>query len=156
MAKSVKFVRHPDLVKISDKYRLNKTALKSLHDILCHRHWYQTEGFDDALAVASTNDLYVLAAFVAPSWCGPCACLEREVFESCIFGFWALNSGLILVSIDMSSSNPASDTLEDRYGIHGYPTVLKLNPDGSEGGRIVGYACGSGPGDWTDQFDALA
>jgi thiol:disulfide interchange protein len=135
--------------------KISKEQIQALLNALCHPGWYQQAGgFSDALSVAQTNNEYVLVAFTWYTGCGYCKKLKSEVFDTCSFGMWRFQNGLELADIDVSNATAADMAIVTRYHIAGYPTVLALNPDGTERGRVVGYSPGTGVHNWIQQFAA--
>lgn len=59
---------------------------------------------------------------------------------------------VIPVRLDMTSSTRANQSLQERYGILGLPTVILLAPDGRELGRFTGY---KDPVEFLAWFDGL-
>lgn len=89
---------------------------------------------DAALASARTQGLPVLLDFGA-IWCPPCQRMDAELFladprPSVVDAF-------VLARVDVD--DPSSWPLKDRYLVTGYPTVLAIDPDGTELGRQIGY-----------------
>lgn len=135
---------------------ISMAQAKKLIDLLCHPGWYnQAAGFTDALSVAQTNNDYILAAFTKFSTCGYCKELKGEVFDNHSFGLWISLNGIVLSGIDLSIYDPVDKDLAARYNISTVPTVLALNPDGTERGRVVGYTPGTGVHIWLEQFSGI-
>jgi len=91
-------------------------------------------GLDAALAVAEASDTRVLVRVTAP-WCTACAALGRELLDAPAGA--ALREGLVVAEVDFDA--PASRAFVERYVIVSLPTVLLLEPDGGEVGRVQGY-----------------
>ena len=70
---------------------------------------------------------------VKAEWCGPCADMSREVFQS--KNFVAEAKRWVLFSLD-ADKHPA---LAAFYGVRGFPTLLVLNPRGKVVASSVGY-----------------
>jgi thiol:disulfide interchange protein len=133
-------------------------VLKKIFEAMCHPAWLTD--YPKALSEATSKHLLVLAVFSGYSWCSHCQALKQEVFDTCQFGFWALSKGLILLDVDFPSppnqAPPQNVALLQKYQVAGFPTVIGLNADGSERGRVVGYANGTGATAWINQFENAA
>ena len=68
-------------------------------------------------------------------WCGPCARLDREVFQGAEFGRRIESFRFQKVNAD----EPVGDLWQVRYHVVGYPTVLILDAQGNELTRIFGF-----------------
>ena len=96
---------------------------------------WQTD-YDAALKQAATENKYVLVDFSGSDWCGWCMKLDKEVFSQKEFIDYA-KENLICVLLDFPRAKEQSDavkkqnqTLLQKYGVQGFPTVLILNPKG--------------------------
>jgi thiol:disulfide interchange protein len=76
-------------------------------------------------------------------WCGPCKRLEAEVFSN---EKSAAEIGTLFIPAKVldrqqeEGRNPALvDSLQHRYSIDAFPTLLAATPEGEEVGRLVGY-----------------
>ena len=103
-----------------------------------------TEDFDNALADARASGKYVLIDFSGSDWCGWCKRLDAEVFEKDAFKAFA-RENLVTVLIDFPRSKPQpaklkaiNQSLAEKYGVSGFPTILLLSPAGDLIGR-TGY-----------------
>jgi thiol-disulfide isomerase/thioredoxin len=85
-----------------------------------------------ALARALREDKRVLIDFVT-TWCGPCQAMDRMVYTAQPVVDAA--RGTIAVKVDGDDQR----ALVKRYGVGGYPTLIVLDPDGTEVRRAVGY-----------------
>lgn len=68
------------------------------------------------------------------SWCGPCQQLDKNTLSNQQVKD-KLSSKYVMVKIDVDK-NP---DLVSKYKVYGYPTMVFLNPDGTEIKRIDGY-----------------
>ena len=100
-----------------------------------------------ALSQAKAENKPVLIDFTGSDWCGWCMKLDREVFSMQDFKDYAAQK-LVLLKIDFPRRTPQSaeqkaqnERLASQYGIHGFPTVVILRPDGSKSGEL-GYLPG--------------
>jgi thiol:disulfide interchange protein DsbD len=90
-------------------------------------------GLDAALALAKTSGKRIFLDFEAV-WCGPCHTMDEWIWTDSDVAA-ALNSGYIGVKIDVDVNKP----LVARFKTTGYPTMIILNPDGTELKRVVEY-----------------
>ena len=137
---------------------LNEDVARKVFSALWYPSWYQQyAGYQEALAVATPYNLMVLAAFTGNSWCSHCQALKSEVFDTKTFGHWAFVNSVVLVDIGfpypVSQAAPEDTALMQQYNVIGFPSVLGLNADGTERGRVVGYMSGTGPANWIQQFE---
>ena len=97
-----------------------------------------TDDLDAAFAKAKAEGKFVYACFSGSDWCGWCMKLEREVFSKPEF-ISGVKDDYVLVFIDLpedksllsehaKSANPA---LVEKYNVHGFPTVLIMDADGT-------------------------
>jgi hypothetical protein len=89
------------------------------------------EEYDEALATAASSEQAVFVVITAPTWCGFCVVLERDVFS------YASVAGVLneqFVPLRLLDTNP------DRYEFEfsGYPTMYIAASDGSVVQRING------------------
>lgn len=108
--------------------------------------------YHEALRRAKVARKPVLAYFTGSDWCLWCSRLQSEVFETGDFKTWAAQD-VILLEVDFprhKALTPAhkkiNDSLQDKYVIRGFPTVLFLDAEGAVLGRS-GYLVG-GPQRW--------
>lgn len=98
-------------------------------DIIWHRD------VDSAWASARQRDV-ILMVDVYTEWCGWCGELDKHVFtDSAVISF---SNKLVNLKVDAEDGS-AGEALADRYGVHSFPTILFLKPDGTEVDRILGY-----------------
>jgi len=103
-----------------------------------------------AIDMARQHRRPILYEFSA-EWCGPCKLLEREVFSNKDRAA-QINSLYVPAKVvdrqREEGANPAVvDSLQKRYRIDSFPTLLATTPEGEEVGRIVGYAGAKATGD---------
>jgi len=111
-----------------------------------------TTDYNAALAQAKTDNKKVLLDFTGSDWCGFCKLLDQEVFSTPTFKEYA-DKNFVLVTIDFprQSTLPSitaaqNARLKTRFGIHGYPTLVVVDPQlEHEITRKVGYQPHSGP-----------
>jgi thiol:disulfide interchange protein len=81
---------------------------------------------------------------VYTDWCSWCKKMDEDTYsDSRVIN---RSAGLACVKVD----GDARGDLVARYKVDGYPTVVFLNPDGSEKHRVVGY---KGPDDFIKDLD---
>lgn len=91
------------------------------------------ENIDEGLKQGGADSKIVMVDFTA-SWCGWCTKLKEEVFSTDEFKKVA-GEKLVLVVVDADKNRE----LVDKYKVEGFPTILFLDPNGSEVNRIVGF-----------------
>lgn len=96
--------------------------------------WYEG-GFERALADA-THDERLLVLDVGAYWCPPCHELDEKTFVDPAVGAW-MREHAIPLHID-AEKGEGPDIVE-RYDIQAYPTILVLQGNGIEKGRLVDF-----------------
>lgn len=116
--------------------------------------------FPAAVAKATKAGKPLLLDFTGSDWCGWCKKLHGEVFDTATFATWAQDK-VVLVELDFPHRTPQeqalkeqNETLAKRFGIHGYPTIILLDPTGTTVLGKMGYQKG-GPGPWTAAADGF-
>jgi thioredoxin-related protein len=138
--------------------------LQKIIGALFHPTWLTD--YSQALSEAKSKGMRVLLAFTAYGLCGHCQHLQADVFNDAQFGWWALTENLVLCDIDFATwpwdkTHPPPSwqmNLWNQYHCTGFPTVIGLNADGTERGRLEGYPvdCGTGFAAWTQCFETAA
>lgn len=107
------------------------TCLAFGNEIPC---WFTN--IDDAIYEAKTSNKLVMLLFTGPDWCPPCKKLERDVFPSAEFRTYA-SKNLVLVRMEFprgyhlsNEQNAYNHSMQTKYKIDGYPTVIMLNSMG--------------------------
>ena len=97
--------------------------------------------------------------FTGSDWCGWCIKLDEEVFSDPAFAAWATKS-VTLVTVDFPNGRrqPAevmnrNKELQEKYAVEGYPTIIIIDTNGKELGRL-GYQPG-GAKKWTAAVDQI-
>jgi len=121
------------------------------------RGWLSS--YDQAAALARKTDKLILADFTGSDWCPACMMLKKEVFTTEQFKAWA-SKNAVLLELDFPRTKPQSaatkahnERLREKYGVHSFPTILFLDPDGRKVGEM-GYVPG-GPGPWCDEAQGI-
>src|SRR4051812_30460620 len=97
-----------------------------------------------AQAKAKEENKLVLLDFTGSDWCSWCKKLKRQVFDKPEFAEFA-QSRLVLVEVDFPRNKTLSEAqkqanaqLDKTYRIDSFPTIILLDPDGKQVGRM-GY-----------------
>jgi protein disulfide-isomerase len=105
-----------------------------------------------ALSQAAKEDKMVLLDFTGSDWCGWCIKLRKETFSQPEFQKFAQEK-LVLVELDFPRAKEQNAELKkqnqelaEKFGIEGFPTLVLLDPKGSEVTRNVGYLAGGPEG----------
>lgn len=98
-----------------------------------------------AQAEAKAEKKLVLMDFNGSDWCPPCKMLRKTVLSSPEFLDYAKRN-LVLVDVDFPHNKPqpkslkkANESLANKFGVDGYPTVVILGSDGKQLKKKVGY-----------------
>lgn len=148
------------LIQVLRPFKFNRDLIEKIWAAIYHPTW--GTDYNLTLTEAAAHGMNIVAAFTGYNWCGYCQALQHEVFDTGTFGLWRFNHNLLLLDIDLAAPPwvtppPAEQqTLITKYSVTGYPTVLGLNPDGSERGRLVGYGPGTGAAAWIQAFENAA
>ncbi|MBN2200950.1 thioredoxin family protein [bacterium] len=107
--------------------------------------WIQN--YDQALAEAKKTGKTLLIDFTGSDWCPWCVKLNEEVFSQKAFKDFA-DANLVLMIADFPRSKKLPEslqlqnqTLAERFGVQGLPTILLLRGDGTKIGQ-TGYQPG--------------
>ena len=113
-----------------------------------------------AQAKAKEEKKLVLLDFTGSDWCSWCKRLKRNVFDTPEFARFA-QSKLVLVEVDFprgktlsQAQQEANARLDKTYGINSYPTIILLNQDGKQLGRLS-YIFG-GPAAFIAKLEKIA
>src|SRR4051794_24380073 len=100
-----------------------------------------------ATAQAKAEKKLVMLDFTGSDWCGWCIKLHKEVFSKPEFATYAKDN-LVLVEVDFPRAKTqteelkkANQSLQEKYKIEGYPTLVVLNSAGEKVGE-TGYVEG--------------
>ncbi|PKP07506.1 MAG: hypothetical protein CVU10_08215 [Bacteroidetes bacterium HGW-Bacteroidetes-5] len=95
---------------------------------------FETGSFNDALKKASAEGKMIFMDCYT-DWCMPCKILDHFVFKS-VEGGEYFNKMFINFKIDMEKGEGID--LQKKYKVTSYPTLLLINPDGTEHNRLTG------------------
>ena len=100
---------------------------------------------EEAKAQAKKENKALLLDFTGSDWCAACKQLKGAVFEKPEFAKFA-EQNLVPVEVDFpnhkkqpSDIKKQNSKLASKFKIEGYPTIIILNADGKELGRLEGY-----------------
>ncbi|MGH7725671.1 MAG: thioredoxin fold domain-containing protein [Candidatus Eiseniibacteriota bacterium] len=88
----------------------------------------------------------------AADWCGPCRMMQAEIFsDPGLAG--QIDSMFVPVRVRdrlrEEGRNPAAvDSLQNRYEVHAFPTLVVASADGSRHEKLVGYPGSARTMDW--------
>lgn len=112
-----------------------------------------------AVAKAKAEKKLVMLDFTGSDWCGWCIKLNKEIFSQPEFVEYA-QKNLVAVELDYPQKKEqtaelkkANKELQKKYAIKGYPTIVVLNGEGKEVGRL-GYMKG-GPKAFIEELEKL-
>ena len=92
---------------------------------------------DQAMTVGVQSDKPLLLKFTA-DWCGPCIQMKRTVFPDSAVGS-LIKGRFVPVVVDMTDTRSSGQTIASRYFVDALPTLIVLNPQGTELARKIGY-----------------
>lgn len=105
---------------------------------------WQTD-FRSALAQAQTLNRHVLVLYTGSDWCAWCQKMESEVYSQSEFARYA-HDKLVLLKLDYPRhTSQAEDVrnqnvaLMQKYNVHGFPTALLVDGNGTVVVRFDGY-----------------
>jgi thioredoxin-related protein len=118
--------------------------------------------YDDALTAARSNHVPLLILFTGSDWCQYCKMLEQEVLSDSGFQKYISNH-YVFLTIDDLRNSPVSDddkqkvqSLEQKFKVGGFPSLIMIDDDEHEKDRIEGYNPGSGPSAVMSELDQIA
>lgn len=112
-----------------------------------------------AQAQAKAENKIVLMDFTGSDWCGWCIKFKKDVLDTPEFQAYAAKN-VVLVEVDFPNKKDqsaelkkANKSLEEKYKVEGFPTLVVLDKDGKEIGRQVGYSKG-GPKAFIEKLES--
>jgi protein disulfide-isomerase len=112
-----------------------------------------------AVTKAKAEKKLVMLDFTGSDWCGWCIKLNKEIFSQPEFVEYA-QKNIVAVELDFprkkeqtAELKKANKELQKKYEIKGYPTIVVLNGEGKEIGRL-GYMEG-GPKAFIKELEKL-
>ncbi len=116
-------------------------------------------GWTATSAAAKVTQRPILADFTGSDWCPPCIALKKEIFDTPEFKTWA-EKRVVLMKVDFPIKQKLpeelakeNEALLNKHQVEGFPTVLLLDAEGRELGRLT-YQKG-GPKPWIAAADAI-
>lgn len=98
--------------------------------------------YDVAEPIAAAANRPMLLMFTGSDWCTWCTKLKKDVFETPEFKSWAADN-VVLVEVDFPRARKLpmdqrakNEELKNKYDINAYPTVVLLDENGNEVGRL--------------------
>jgi thioredoxin-like negative regulator of GroEL len=115
------------------------------HSVVDDYHTDASAVAQAAFALAKSDGRRVLLDFGAV-WCPPCNRLAAEVLhaEPAVAQLEPFHVAVL------DADDPTSFALKHRYGVGGYPTVIAVEPDGTEVRRLLGYPGRQQTLEWLD------
>lgn len=98
-------------------------------------HGFLLNAPQEAIARAKAGGKLILVDF-ATAWCPPCNLFDELVFPNAKFKQAVKRD---YIALEMDGDEFSSTYWKERFKIKGYPTLLVLNSDLQEIGRLVGY-----------------
>jgi thiol:disulfide interchange protein len=92
------------------------------------------KNYDDALKQAGEQKKFVVLDMSA-SWCGFCRKMAREVYPTQEFVDYSRGHVFVRLFVD---TDPQGEKLAEKFDVRGFPTILVLDAQGKEVGRVVG------------------
>ena len=113
--------------------------------------------YETALSAAGRSGRPVLVLFTGSDWCAYCHKLDVELLGKESFATWA-DANVILLALDFPKHKNEPEILrkqnaelKKRYAVHGFPTLVVLDSQGTVRARIHGYH----PGTSAEHFDQI-
>ncbi len=102
------------------------------------------DNYQQAAAKAKSENKPMVLFFQGSDWCGPCKALKQNILSKSDFD-QKVGNKFIWVQVDFPQGKKLApdvakqnDDLKRKYGVSGLPTLIVLNPQGQEIGRMSG------------------
>jgi thioredoxin-related protein len=136
---------------------LSLLALATLALNLCAEPKWLTD-FDAVKQQAQKENKAILMDFTGSTWCPPCKALKKKVFSTSEFGDFA-GKKLVLMELDfpydVSKATKANQALMDQFKVDSFPTIVVLDKNGKELGRLEGYGGTESASSYLKKLDAF-
>lgn len=100
-----------------------------------------SSNFTTSQKKAKADDKLMLVNFTGKKWCSYCIKQEKNIFKKTAFKNFA-KAHLVLVELDFPSGRKPKKSLQElkkKFKVSGFPTVIVLDPEGTEVARYGGY-----------------
>ncbi len=115
--------------------------------------------YDEAVKQAASENKPIVMDFTGSDWCGWCIKLDKEVFSQPEFVKYA-KENLVLLKLDFprkkklpAAEKEQNNKLAAQYRIQGYPTIIVLDSNAKQIGRL-GYQKG-GASNWIASLEKV-
>jgi protein disulfide-isomerase len=117
--------------------------------------------FEAVKKEAAKENKAILMDFTGSDWCPPCKALKKNVLDKPEFEKFA-GEKLVLIELDFPNDKKkvtkevaaSNAKLSKEFKIDGYPTIIVLDKEGKELGRMVGYG-GEAPAAYIKKLEAF-
>lgn len=93
--------------------------------------------YEQAMTRAGNADRAVLIEFTA-DWCPPCQKMNAQVYSQQRVAD-AIESRFVPIQVDLSDSAAGPMAIAEKWGVSGYPTLIAVDAEGNEIGRLMGF-----------------
>jgi thiol:disulfide interchange protein len=105
-----------------------------LVSIPCFAEVAWVKSYDTALKQAAAENKFVVID-ISASWCGYCRRMAREVYPDGEFVEFSRQQVFVRLFAD---TDPEGTKLAEKFRVRGFPTIVVVNSEGVEVGRVVG------------------
>ncbi len=128
---------------------VTKTAAVQHHDSFAAALRQDAATVHEAAVKQATADNKLVLMDFSAVWCPPCNLMSAQVLHATPAPDEL--DGFVVAVLDVDDKS--SWTLKDRYHVGGYPTVVAIQPDGTELGRYLGYTDAEAFRSWLADVD---